>query len=90
MENIVLLTIAISMLFIVIKIAEMRFIEKDMKPLKNIVRDAFIVAGCAFVPLWGYFQFKDKITNWFGISSSSGGESVVMKTPEIFTDNPGF
>lgn len=91
MENIVLLTIAISMLFIAIKIAEMRFIDKEIKPLKNIVRDAFIVAGCAFVPIWGYFQFKDKMASWFGISPSSGGDgTVIMKTPEIFTDNPGF
>lgn len=90
MENIVLLTIAISVLFVVTKLAEMRFIEKEMKPLKHIVRDAFIVAGCAFLPILGYFQFKDKMTTWFGISPSNGGSSVIMKTPEIFTDNPGF
>jgi hypothetical protein len=91
MENIVLLTIAISVLFISIKIIEMRFVDKEMKPLKNIVRDAFIVAACSFVPIWGYFQFKDKMASWFGISPSSGGDSAaVMKTPEIFTDNPGF
>ena len=89
MENIVLLTIAISVLFIIVKIAEMRIIDKETKPLKNIVRDAFIVAGCAFVPIWGYFQFKDKLTVWFGVSPAEGTE-LPLKTPEIFTDKPGF
>jgi hypothetical protein len=53
------------------------------------VRDAFIVAGCAFVPIWGYFQFKDKLTEWFGVSPTEGTE-LPLKTPEIFTDKPGF
>jgi hypothetical protein len=89
MENVLLLTIVISVLFIVAKITEMRFIDKELKPLKMVIRDAFIVAGCAFAPIWGYFQFKDKMSDWFGIVQVEGGE-IFAKTPVIFTDNPGF
>ena len=88
MENILLLTITIAVLFIVAKITEMRLIDKEIKPLKTVVRDAFIVAGCAFFPIWGYFQFKDKMMDWFGIPVT-GGE-LPVKTPEIFTDMPTF
>ena len=88
MENVLLLTITITVLFIVAKITEMRFIDKELKPLKTVVRDAFIVAGCAFLPIWGYFQFKDKMLDWFGIPTSGGG--LPVKTPEIFTDMPTF
>ena len=89
MENIVLITIAIVVLYILIKIVEMRMTEKNMKPLKNIVRETFIVAGSAFVPIWAYFQFKDRISEWFGMEPI-GGSSEMNKSPEIFTDIPGF
>jgi len=90
MENVLLLTITIAVLFIVVKITEMRFIENELKPLKTVVRDAFIVAGCAFVPIWGYFQFKDHISDWFGISTTGGMGTMPVKTPDIFTDTPTF
>jgi hypothetical protein len=89
MENIIILTVVISVLFVISKIVEMRFIDKEAKPLKFIVRDAFIVAGCAFVPLWGYFQFKDNLSDWIGIIPTDGG-ALPVKTPVIFTDSPGF
>jgi hypothetical protein len=90
MENVLLLTITIAVLFIVAKITEMRFIENELKPLKTVVRDAFIVAGCAFVPIWGYFHFKDNISDWFGIPVAGGTGAIPTKTPEIFTDTPAF
>ena len=66
----------------------MRITEEEMKPLKNIVRETFIVAGCAFLPIQGYFQFKDKISDWFGVEPIGGKD--ISKSPEIFTDTPGF
>lgn len=88
MENIILITIVICLLFVVIKMIEMRITEEEIKPLKNIVRETFIVAGCAFLPIWGYFQFKDKISDWFGVEPIGGKD--ISKSPEIFTDTPGF
>jgi len=90
MENVVLLTITISVLFIVVKVMEMRFVDREEKPLKFVVRDAFIVAGCAFLPILGYFQFKEHISEWFGIPAATGNSGLPVKTPEIFTDTPAF
>jgi hypothetical protein len=84
MENVLLLTITIAVLFIVAKITEMRFIENELKPLKTVVRDAFIVAGCAFVPIWGYFHFKDNISDWFGIPAAGGTGAMPSKNPRNF------
>lgn len=88
MENIILITIAICVLYIIVKIIEMRITEQEMKPLKNVVRDTFVVAGCSFLPIWAYFQFKDNLADWFGVEPIGGKDFI--KSPEIFTDTPGF
>jgi hypothetical protein len=88
MENVILITITICVLYVVVKMVEMRLTEQEMKPLKNIVRETFIVGGCAFLPVWAYFQFKDNLSDWFGVEPIGGKD--ILKTPEIFTDAPGF
>ena len=88
MENIILITIVICVLYVIAKMIEMRMTEQDMKPLKNIVSETFIVGGCAFLPIWAYFQFKDNLSDWFGVEPIGGKD--LLKSPEIFTDSPGF
>ena len=61
------------------KFIEMRFIEKENKPLKLLIRDTLIVYISVVV---GYFileQFKANIQN--------GGSNV---TANVFIDDPGF
>jgi len=80
MDNIFVIAIVISVIFLISKFIEMRFIEKESKPLKLLIRDSLLV----------YFSV---ITSYFIIQQlspmiQSGGEGVV-NTP-VFTDNPGF
>lgn len=89
MENTILLTIVISVLFIILKMVEMKYIEKEMLPLKSVVRETLIVVLCSFGALYVFFEFKGKISEWFGLSVI-GGAMDILKPPEIFTDNPGF
>tara|TARA_B000000557_G_C20797283_1_gene453835 strand:- start:69 stop:299 length:231 start_codon:yes stop_codon:yes gene_type:complete len=76
MDNtIFVLASAISIFYIVIKFIEMRFIIKENKPLKLIVRDTLIV----FISvIFGNFIMLQ-------VSPSN-----FIKKPEVFTDNPGF
>jgi len=65
----------IAIIFFVMKFIEMRFIEKENKPLKLLIRDTLLVYVSV---VSGYFileQLKPVIQN--------GGES-----PMVFTDNP--
>ena len=67
----------VSIIFFVMKFIEMRFIEKENKPLKLLIRDSLLVYVSV---VCGYFtleQLKPVIQN--------GGE-----TPMVFTDNPEF
>lgn len=80
MENIFVIAAVISVTYIIGKFIEMRFIEKENKPLKLLIRDALVVY---FSVIFGDFIIKQVNPV---IYSVSGGSKV---TP-VFTDNPGF
>jgi hypothetical protein len=80
MDNIFIIAAIISVIFIIAKFIEMRFIEKEAKPLKLLIRDALVVYLSV---ISGYFileQLKPMIQD-------AGSSSIV--TP-VFTDNPEF
>lgn len=81
MNNIFINAAIISIVFLIAKFIEMRFIEKESKPLKLLIRDALLVY---FSVVSGYFVI-DQINPLF--KGGVGGGTVV--TP-VFTDNPGF
>ena len=83
MEKIIILSVSISVLFCIIKFLEMKYIEKEMPPLKLIVRDTLIVMISSFIPIFLFINMSDQIGKMFGGASLS-------TSPEIFTDMPGF
>ena len=77
MDNIFIIAAIISITFFIAKFIEMRFVEKESKPLKLLIRDSLLVY---FSVLFGYFileQIKPVIQN--------GGETQL-----VFTDKPEF
>jgi hypothetical protein len=81
MENIFFIAAIISVVFVITKFIEMRFIERENKPLKLLVRDALLVY---FSVILGYFIINQATPIINGVTE--GGTNV---TP-IFTDNPEF
>lgn len=80
MDNIFVMSAVISVIFIIAKFIEMRFIEKESKPLKLLIRDALLVYVSV---VSGYFileQLKPIIQD---------GGNISAITP-VFTDNPEF
>jgi hypothetical protein len=77
MDNIFIIAGVISIVFLISKFIEMRFIEKENKPLKLLIRDSLLVY---FSVLSGYFILEQL-------------NPIVNKTGEkipVFTDNPEF
>jgi hypothetical protein len=77
MDSIFMIAAVVAIIFFVMKFIEMRFIEKENKPLKLLIRDSLLVYVSV---VSGYFileQLKPVIHN--------GGEN-----PMVFTDNPEF
>lgn len=88
MEKSFIISIIITILFCVFKMLEMKFIEKEMKPLKLIIRDAIIVLLCSFISSFFVLNMDKNISEFFNIVTDS--KTINPSTTEIFTDLPGF
>jgi RsiW-degrading membrane proteinase PrsW (M82 family) len=88
MEKVFLISTIVTILFCLVKFAEMKFIEKEMKPLKFLVRDAFIVMLCSFVTVFLIFNMDKNISEFFNVVTDN--KTINPSTTEIFTDEPGF
>ena len=80
MDNIFLIAGVISVIFLLAKFVEMRFIEKESKPLKLLVRDTLLVY---FSVISGNFileQMKPVI--------QEGGS--IPSNPAVFVGDPNF
>jgi len=80
MDNIFVIAGFISVIFLIAKFVEMRFFDKESKPLKLLIRDALLVY---FSVISGYFVMEQLSD---GMKKIEGGGAA---TP-VFVDNPEF
>lgn len=80
MENIFVLSTLISIVYFLAKFIEMRFVVKDIKPLKFLIRETLLVYVSTAAGLFVANQFDMMKA---AANSVGGGVSV-------FVDNPGF
>lgn len=85
MEKPIIITITISVLFFFAKLIEMKFVEKENKPMKFIIRDTILVLLCAFIPIMIFFQASGPVAEMLGT-----GDFTASAPTQIFTDVPGF
>ena len=69
----------ISVMFVLAKLAEMKFIDKEPKPMKLLVRDALVVYVSVVV---GDFML-DQLMPFIE-------PSKISSSPEVFVDAPDF
>lgn len=79
MTNIFLVAFVISIIFLVVKFLEMRFVEKESKPLKFLIRDALLVYFSVIIANFIIEQINPMMV---------GGSN--KKITQVFTDNPAF
>uniref|UniRef100_A0A6C0FF75 Uncharacterized protein n=1 Tax=viral metagenome TaxID=1070528 RepID=A0A6C0FF75_9ZZZZ len=88
MEKLLIISALIALMFFILKMLEMKYIDKEMKPLKNVIRDSVFVfvasLGCLFV----FLNFNGSINDFMSIITAD--KSGNLKATEIFTDEPGF
>ncbi len=75
MDNIFMFSSVISIVFLLFKFIEMRFVDKENKPLKFLIRDTLVV----FVSVVSGHYLMEQIQ-----------PMQVVSSPAVFTDNPGF
>jgi hypothetical protein len=79
MNNIFIISLVISIIFLIFKFLEMRFIDKENKPVKFLIRDTLIVYVCVTVGNLLLQQLEPILET-----------SILNATPSAFTDNPNF
>jgi hypothetical protein len=84
MGNIFIDAAIISAVFFVVKFVEMRFIDKESKPLKLLVRDSLMVY---FSVICGNFVIEQLKPMLQEVGEGAGN---IVVAPTVFTDNPGF
>ncbi len=85
MEKPIIITIIIAIMFFFAKLIEMKYIEKESKPMKFIIRDTMLVLVCAFIPITIFFQASGPMAEMLGTN-----EFASSIPTQIFTDGPGF
>jgi hypothetical protein len=77
--NFILPSIAISIIFMIYKIIDMKYITKEENSLKNITKDSLIVFLCSMISMFGLEQLN--INEIIGNSKES---------LSAFTNEPDF
>ena len=80
MNSMFLVAAFVSVVFFILKFIEMRFLLKDAKPLKHLIRDSILVYFSVITGMFIYNQVTNVTKNIKG-----GGSATVA-----FTDNPDF
>ena len=79
MNNQVLTSLIISLLYLIIKFIEMRFILKENKPLKQLFIDSLIVFITSMISLI--------LLDQFNLNELIGN---IKPIPNVFVNNPDF
>ena len=91
MENIFIIAIVSTILFCLAKFLDMKYIGKESKPLKIIVRDAIIVFACSASAAFVFFNMNSSISEMLNIMTDTKTVPIGgIGATEIFTDSPGF
>jgi hypothetical protein len=88
MEKIFIISTIITFLFCLVKFIEMKYLDKEFKPLKFLVRDAVMVFVCSLAAALFVFNMDGSITDFFNVLTDT--KTLNTATTQIFTDEPGF
>ena len=80
MTNTFIVAGIISIVYFLVKFTEMRFVDKESKPLKMLIRDSLLVYFSVIVGSFLMDQLKPIMDD----------ASTTPCMPSVFTDNPGF
>ena len=88
MEKVIIIAFIITTIFVVAKVVEMKFIDKEMKPLKDLVRESAFVSGSSLLGAFIYLNLDSSLMDF--MNTMTNNKSFNMSSTEVFTDEPGF
>jgi len=88
MDKTFVLAVIITLLFCATKYVEQRFLGQEVKPLKEIIRDALVVLVCSISGSFAFFHFQGTLIDFFNAVTETKALNPVAT--EIFIDVPAF
>jgi hypothetical protein len=88
MEKVFIIAFIITTLFMAVKAFEMKYIDKEWKPMKQIVRDGIVVFLCSLVGSFFYLNLDGSLMDFMNVVTEN--KSFNMSATQVFTDEPGF
>jgi hypothetical protein len=88
MEKALFLAVAISVVYSIVKYLEMRYLEQKMKPLRENVRDIFMVFVSSFACSFIFLYYKNKIDDFVAVVTNTN--VLKPENTQVFTGVPGF
>jgi hypothetical protein len=88
MEKAFGIAILVTLFFGFAKFLEMKYLEKTWKPLKVLIRDAFIVFFACFMGSFLVLEFQGSIQDFLNIVTET--KTLNPASTQVFTDAPGF
>lgn len=89
MEKAILFAICVTILFVLLKAIELKFIEKDIKNnLKYAMRDTIMVFGSAIVGGFVFLQYQGQLDEFFSVITNS--KKINPNKTQVFTGTPDF
>jgi hypothetical protein len=90
MEKILFFSIVVSIFFLIFKFVEMKYIEKEWKPAKIIIRDIIMVFIASFLGFTIFNKSGSSINQLFDVITDSKSVPLSSANVNVFTDNPNF
>lgn len=87
MEIVVAIVVITTVLYVLVRIIEMKYVQKEMKPMKEVVRDAATVSAAVAVSAFAVLSMNKSMSGFFGAMTE---QSTLPAVADVFTDNPGF
>jgi len=88
MEKLLMFALVITTVFSIFKILEMKYLEKDMKPLKFVIRDAVIVFISSFATLTVNSMFGGNVQDFMNVLTDT--KTLDAASTQVFTGEPEF
>ena len=88
MEKVLLLSAFVTLLFFMVKMVDMKYVSKEWKPLKHVIRDSAAVLISSVVAIGIYFLTNGRMTDFFNVITDN--KTLKPSATEIFTRDPGF
>ena len=88
MEDCILFAVFSAIIFVFFKIIEMKYLEKEFKPLKFVFRDAIMVFVSSFLGAALFLYSNHSIKHFLNFVTEN--KTMNIETAQVFTDSPGF